>query len=187
MNPRPNIVGTRASLAEVLDRIEANRSASAFVVEDNKLLGYVGIMDIVRWIVKEKIAPEYSGLEIASSPLVTAPADTSLRRVIELMMDKYVRRVLLTRDGHEVGMVDDRVMTNIIFSGPNIARSFREMFNDSVSVHVRPVSRVRNRSSLLRMARRIATQECRCILVEGHGIVTPWDVAVKGLRNIMAP
>jgi predicted transcriptional regulator len=186
MNPRPNRVAPGASLADVLGKIEGSRTGSIFVLEDNRLLGYIGLIDIVRWLVDQQIASS-SSLEIASTPMFTLPLEASLRRVMELMMDKYIRRVVVTKNDKEVGLVDDRVLTNVVFAGRNVRKSFQEIFAEPVTPYVRPVTRVKSNASLLDVARAIAAEECRCILTEGHGIITPWDVAVKGLRGVIIP
>ena len=47
-------------------------------------------------------------IRVASTTLVWCDADATVREVVELMMERYVRHVLLEQDGRLVGIVSAR-------------------------------------------------------------------------------
>ena len=47
-------------------------------------------------------------IRVASTTLVWCDADATVREVVELMMERYVRHVLLEKDGRLVGIVSAR-------------------------------------------------------------------------------
>ncbi len=73
--------------------------------------GEWGIMtqrDVVTRIIHDRrTSAQVTVAEICTRPLVTAPADTSLLDVANLLMSRSIRRLVVAKDGQPIGIVSD--------------------------------------------------------------------------------
>lgn len=70
--------------------------------------GIMTMRDLLKQIVIAESSPEkvLAG-DIASKPVISVSPETSLRDCSKLMVDSNVRRLVVTQDGHHVGIVSD--------------------------------------------------------------------------------
>ncbi len=97
------------SVLSIADKMFTNNIGSVIVMSGGAPGGIVTERDIVRCIVKEHKDPmKTKAQEIMSTPLVTIEADKTLKDAIEMMRDKNVRRLAVTKKGRLVGVVSER-------------------------------------------------------------------------------
>jgi CBS domain-containing protein len=79
--------------------------------------GVVSERDVVRALAAHRGAGETTAAEIAHRELVWCDAHADVADVAEEMMERYVRHVLVERDGHLVGIVSSRDLLGAYASG----------------------------------------------------------------------
>lgn len=83
------------------------KTGSVFVTQGGKPVGIVTERDMLYKIVADDLPAAHVLLrKIMSSPLVSVDESTSLKKAIELMQKHNFRRLLITRNGDAVGMVN---------------------------------------------------------------------------------
>ena len=101
-------VGGDATLYEVAD-IMAGAGVGALVVGDGDLpTGIVTERDFVGALAGRQDPGATRAEELAQTSLVWCAADATVSEVAELMMEKYVRHVLVEDEGKLVGIVSAR-------------------------------------------------------------------------------
>lgn len=84
------------------------KTGSVFVTQGSKPVGIVTERDMLYKVVADDLPAAHVLLrKIMSSPLVTVNEDTSVKRAVELMQKHNFRRLLITREGVAVGMVNE--------------------------------------------------------------------------------
>lgn len=82
----------------IADKMFTNNIGSVIVMSGGTPSGMVTERDIVKSIVKDRKDPmKTKAQEIMSSPLVVIDADKTVRNAIEMMRDKNVRRLAVTK------------------------------------------------------------------------------------------
>lgn len=185
MHQGPNTANQRATLLQLLRIIESSRSGSVFIVENSSLVGHVSLTDILGWIIRTKPRIDVKATDISTKGLVSASSDATLGEVMELMLDRYVRKVVLQEGSRKVSVVSDRGLTNMIFGSRHNRRSFKELFRQSVKGHDTPISSVKGDASMSQVALAVVRTPSRCVILDDHGIITPWDVVIRGLRGLV--
>ncbi|MEA2052560.1 MAG: CBS domain-containing protein [Euryarchaeota archaeon] len=111
-----------ASVAKILKIMKMSGIGSVVITEEDKPVGIVTDRDIVmKVIMKDRDISKLKVKEIMSSPLMTIEADASLRRAGKLLVEKGIRRLLVTDDGELVGVVSLR---NILTGEPQHVRKY---------------------------------------------------------------
>ncbi len=109
MTAMPVTVAPDARVDEAMHTMRHNGVSSILVEPGND--GLWGIMtqrDVVARIVHANRSPgEVSVSEIASKPLVTVPADTSLYECSSRMLESNIRRLVVVKNDAPVGIVSD--------------------------------------------------------------------------------
>jgi len=83
------------------------KTGSIFVTQAGRPVGIVTERDMLYKIVAEDLPAAHVLLrKIMSSPLVSVDEETSVKKAIDLMQEKNFRRLLITRNGAAVGMVN---------------------------------------------------------------------------------
>ncbi|MBS1968526.1 MAG: CBS domain-containing protein [Chloroflexi bacterium SZAS-1] len=121
------------SVSEVMTRKVISIAPSANVMEAMHLMhqqgitsvlvepgadGDWGIMtmrDVLKRIVNANRAPEEVSVgEIATRPLIYVTADTSLRDCSQIMIDKNIRRAVVSEDDQPVGIISDTDLFQVV-------------------------------------------------------------------------
>ncbi len=98
--------GTR--LAQVTDRMGKERIGSVLVTREKKPVGIFTERDLLTTLLAKKRPLTMKVGEIASSPLITAPAGISLHEAAKRMASEHIRRLPLTKEGEIVGIITAR-------------------------------------------------------------------------------
>ena len=93
----------------IADKMFTNNIGSVIVMSGGAPSGMVTERDIVKSIVKDRKDPmKTKAQEIMSSPLVAIDVDKTVRDAIEMMRNKNVRRLAVTKNGRLVGIISER-------------------------------------------------------------------------------
>ncbi|MEM2129841.1 MAG: CBS domain-containing protein [Candidatus Bathyarchaeia archaeon] len=97
------------TISSIADKMFTNNIGSVIVMSGGVPAGMVTERDIVKSVVREHKDPTKTrAQEIMSTPLVTIEGNKSIRDAIELMRDKNIRRLAVTKNGRLVGIVSER-------------------------------------------------------------------------------
>ena len=101
-------VPATATLQEVAEELVKDEVGLLVVGSRRDVKGVVSERDLVRAMAAGKDPTTTSVADIASARLVWCDSTATVREAAGLMMEEYVRHVLLERDGHLVGIVSAR-------------------------------------------------------------------------------
>jgi CBS domain-containing protein len=94
------------SLVEAARRMRDADAGDVLVVDDGQLRGIVTDRDIVTGAIADGQDPDSTSLsQVCSSELVTVSPDDDVRRAVELMRERAVRRLPVVEGGKAVGIV----------------------------------------------------------------------------------
>jgi len=97
------------TVSSIADKMFTNNIGSVIVISGGVPAGIVTERDIVKSIVREHKDPtKTKAQEIMSTPLITIETNKNLRDAIEMMRDKNIRRLAVTKNGRLVGVVSER-------------------------------------------------------------------------------
>lgn len=97
------------SVMSIADKMFTNNIGSVIIMSGGLPSGIVTERDIVRCLVKDRKDPmKTRAQDIMSSPLVTIEADKTLKDAIQMMRDKNVRRLAVTKKGRLIGVISER-------------------------------------------------------------------------------
>jgi len=106
-------VAAEATIADVANAMVAD-NVGAIVVGDDKLpTALVSERDIVRVVAAGKDPATVRAIDVASTKLVWCDADATVDEVANQMMERYIRHVLVERDGVLAGIVSARDLLGV--------------------------------------------------------------------------
>ena len=114
-----------ASVKEAAKRMTAQKIGSLLVEKQKKVIGIVTERDLVRKVVaKGGNAAKVKVERIMSKPLLTIEVTRSINDAQELMAEKHIRHLGVTRGGQLVGVVSvrDLLVAFQQYSEPRIAQ-----------------------------------------------------------------
>jgi CBS domain-containing protein len=97
-----------ATLLEVADALAAGDVGALVVGDDDKPAGIVSERDLVSASAGRRPFETTTALEVASTELVWCEVTATVAEVAEEMCERYVRHVLVEKDGRLVGIVSAR-------------------------------------------------------------------------------
>jgi CBS domain-containing protein len=101
-------VSPDASLEGVADLLAAGEIGALVVGDEESVSGIISERDLVHAIARRKNLRATTAGEVATSSLVWCDASAPITEAATLMMDRYVRHVLVEKDGQLVGIVSAR-------------------------------------------------------------------------------
>lgn len=105
-------IGPERTVTDAAQLMEQAGVGALVVVDGQAVVGIVTDRDLVRRAMATGLAGDARVDGVMTSPVVTADADSDLRRTVALFKQHAVRRLPLVRDGAFVGMftVDDALV-----------------------------------------------------------------------------
>ncbi len=89
---------------------------SLLVTKGEEFVGIVTEVDIVRKVVYQKIDPKTTTVEsIMTSPITTIEYDRSVMEANNLMEEKHIRHIAVTREGEIVGILSVRDLLHPVY------------------------------------------------------------------------
>ena len=110
-------VSPGADLYAVADALTANEIGALAVGEDNRPIAIVSERDVVHALAQRRDLASLCAIDIANQSLVWCDATSTVREVAVQMMDRYVRHVLVEKDGALVGIVSARDLLGAYAAG----------------------------------------------------------------------
>lgn len=110
-------VSPSADLYAVADALTANEIGALAVGEGNRPIAIVSERDVVHALAQRRDLASLSAIDIANQSLVWCDATSTVREVAAQMMDRYVRHVLVEKDGALVGIVSARDLLGAYAAG----------------------------------------------------------------------
>lgn len=112
-------VPVNATIAEAADALVKHEVGAIVVGDDERPSALVSERDVVRAVAAGQDL-SMPALEVASKKLVWCEADATVNEVAVRMMDRYIRHVLVERDGELVGIVSARDLLGVYGAGADL-------------------------------------------------------------------
>lgn len=109
-------VAADATVADVAKAMADNDVGAIVVGHEEWPAALVSERDIVRLVASGKDPATVPASAVASTKLVWCAAEATINQVAARMMDRYIRHVLVERDGELVGIVSARDLLGV-YSG----------------------------------------------------------------------
>ncbi len=106
-------VAAGATVADVAKALVANDVGAVVVGDDERPAALVSERDVVRVVASGKDPAAVPAADVASTRLVWCDAEATVEAVAARMMDRYIRHVLVQRDGAPAGIVSARDLLGV--------------------------------------------------------------------------
>ena len=106
-------VAADATVADVAAAIVGNEVGAIVVGDDPRPEALVTERDVARVVASGQDPSSVPAADVASKKLIWCDADDTVARVATRMMDRYIRHVLVERDGALVGIVSARDLLGV--------------------------------------------------------------------------
>ena len=110
-------VGSDASLADAARAMVANSVGAMIIGAEDRPGALISERDVVRAVAAGMDPNTVRAVDVASTKLVWCDADATIDEVATQMMDRYIRHILVERDGVLVGIVSTRDVLGVYCSG----------------------------------------------------------------------
>ncbi|MCA9470788.1 MAG: CBS domain-containing protein [Nitrospirales bacterium] len=97
------------NVRQAAELMRENEIGSVFVTREDNIIGILTDTDLVRRIVAAGLDPENTEVEkVMSAPLLMIDGDKTLLDANDLMAEKHIRHLGVTKNGELVGMISVR-------------------------------------------------------------------------------
>lgn len=102
-------IGSEMNVRHAAEEMARNQIGSLLVTQEGNYIGIITEVDIIRKVVAKGIDPAATAVKtVMTSPLITIEADRSVLDANDLMEQKKIRHIGVTRNGKIIGMVSIR-------------------------------------------------------------------------------
>lgn len=102
-------IGSEKNVRSAAEEMARNKIGSLLVTQEGNYTGIITEVDIIRKVVAKGIDPAATTVRtVMTSPLITIEADRSVLDANDLMEQKKIRHIGVTRNGKIIGMVSIR-------------------------------------------------------------------------------
>lgn len=109
-------VAADATAADVANAMVTHNVGAIVIGDDDRPAGIVSERDIVRIVAARKDPAVIQAVDVASTKLVWCDADATVEEVATRMMERYIRHILVERDGVLAGIVSARDLLGVYTS-----------------------------------------------------------------------
>lgn len=106
-------VAADATVADVAKALVAGEVGAIVVGDDERPAALVSERDVVRLVAAGEDPAAVRAVDVASTRLVWCDAEATVDEVAVRMMDRYIRHILVERDGTLVGVVSARDLLGV--------------------------------------------------------------------------
>jgi predicted transcriptional regulator len=166
-----------APLNELLKIFGRTRFAFVPVTIRGEITTTISIRDLLRLIVDARLT---GSSKLISSQIVSCSADTNLRDIINLMLSRNIRNIVVRHD-NETFVVNDRKILEFLFS-PDARTMFtkgKELAEITVGVLDLYSGSAKINDLAISEAARLLTSVATPFLLIEDSILSPWDVVMK--------
>lgn len=104
------------SVLELAREMTEKRVGSMLVTRDGEYIGIVTEVDVVRKVVSRELRPKETPVwSIMTTPLITLDADASVMEANDVMEEKGLRHLAVTKDGLIVGVLSIRDLLHPVY------------------------------------------------------------------------
>jgi CBS domain-containing protein len=98
-----------ATLHQVAQRLAAESVGALVVIDGDRVAGIISERDVVRAVASGKDLESTTAAELGTRRVVTCTPDTTIHAAAQLMMEHYVRHLLVEdHSGQPIGMISAR-------------------------------------------------------------------------------
>ena len=97
-----------ATLREIAQRLTAEGVGALVVTEGDRVTGIISERDLVRAVATGKDLDSTTASDVETRGVVTCTADTTVGAAADLMMEHYVRHLLVEDRNGPIGMISAR-------------------------------------------------------------------------------
>ena len=97
-----------ATLRQIAQHLNDEGVGALVVTEGNRLIGIVSERDVVRAVASDKDLDSTTAGELGTRQVVTCTPDTTVQTAAQLMMEHYVRHLLVEDPNGPIGMISAR-------------------------------------------------------------------------------
>jgi CBS domain-containing protein len=116
MTEKPLSIEGGKSVRDLATEMTQKKIGSLLVTKQKKYVGIVTEVDIVRKVVSNVTDPMAITVEsIMTSPIITIESDRSVMEANNLMEEKQIRHLPVTRDGEIVGILSVRDLLHPVY------------------------------------------------------------------------
>jgi CBS domain-containing protein len=101
-------VASDATLLDIADALMGADVGALVVMEEHRVVGVVSERDIVHAIGERRPLDTTRAIDVATKDLAWCDVDATVTEVANEMAERYIRHVLVEREGTLVGMVSGR-------------------------------------------------------------------------------
>lgn len=102
-------IGSEKTVRNAAEEMARNKIGSLLVTREGNYIGIITEVDIIRKVVAKGIDPAVTSVKsVMTAPLITIEADRSILDANDLMEQKKIRHLGVTRNGKVIGMVSVR-------------------------------------------------------------------------------
>lgn len=113
-------VAADATLSDAAHAMVADNVGAMVIGEDGLPAALVSERDVVRAVAAGMDLNAVRAADVASTKLVWCDADATIDEVATQMMDRYIRHILVERDGELVGIVSARDVLGVYCSAAEL-------------------------------------------------------------------
>jgi CBS domain-containing protein len=173
-----SIISATKSVESLLQVFKTTKFGFAWVEGRFEMGGFAALRDLLPLYDNSVLKTDLTVGEVAS-PIVSLPADTSLKDAIEEMFKHRFRRVFVGTTG---AVVSDRKIIGYVFSTSRLSEVSErpEALLDASIGDLdgpRPL-RISAKSSIKKAAKIMRGEVEECLICE-NGVITPWDLIMK--------
>ena len=181
MSPWPSIVEASEPLSVALDVFAKTRFGFVPITIEDRVATTLSLRDILRALTGKLVIPV---IELSSS-LIAVKYNTSIRKALQLMLEKGIRNLLVRNENNEdIGVINDRKILEFLLSYEGRRIIAGPMGLDAVSVDLLEMAvpkYIKQSAPACRAAEFLSDINTPCLLLHNNRIVTPWDILMKGL------
>lgn len=111
-------IDPEATMQDVVDELEADEVGLLLVGTADQVVGVVSERDVVRMLAARRDPALTKAIDVASTNPVWCETTATVHEVAELMMEQYVRHVLVGENGKLVGIVSARDLLGAYTASP---------------------------------------------------------------------
>ncbi|MEK7748355.1 MAG: CBS domain-containing protein [Nitrospirota bacterium] len=109
-------IGAGRTVCDLASEMTHRKVGSLLVKKQEEYVGIVTEVDIVRRVVSNATDPKSITVEsIMTSPIITIAGDRSVMEANNLMEEKHIRHIAVTREGEIVGMLSIRDLLHPVY------------------------------------------------------------------------
>jgi CBS domain-containing protein len=105
-----------ATVSEIARRLAAEGVGALVVTEGDRVTGIISERDVIRAVATGKDLDSTTASDVETRGVVTCTADTTVEAAAQLMMEHYVRHLLVEDGNAPIGMVSARDLLGVCAS-----------------------------------------------------------------------